>query len=504
MSENIREIVAEVLNLKVDKNWEIVSEDSDSSLYMVHYTNDADLDYFGNLRGVVVDIQNKNIVSHSYPNTPKCIRSSLSLDENGILNLKDDLGREYNLNVNNLIFKIGFEGTLMHVFKHNGKVYHCTRKRLDVTRSRWGNSIPFGQMYEELNGPSDETLFSSEKKYSPYCHTFIMVHPDVLVATKDSAGKGYLVYLGPKQMYATDPENCPYPVEDLDEDLHVPNTTTDPYDLDNLVYAPENLSLEEANKQLLFGFYDAFEGYEYLDPRLLPGEFIIIEHIDERGNNLMLRVESPSYAWRSSMRNNNPNLNHRFYELIDSSYLKNSPDDKIRYESLFPILTSYGLDSLKKTIETNPIVVWPQHTDQEMDFPKSKVDKLYNIWMTFLVSVPLHRQQDVLKYYEQLQNKRTELIAWLWDLSRTRSDPTKYSKRTADILIKTRKFAQDRVKKRQNIDLRTGKIKNINTLTKENIRNFIYKELGPSLYRLIKEMERCKKEAQKLLKEQKE
>lgn len=500
--KNVREIIAEVLNINNDKNWDIVSQDEENFLYMVHHTKDADMSLFGSLRGVVVDIKNGNIVSHSYPYTPRVTRSSISDNEEGKIHLKDENGIEYDMDVKNLHFKTGFEGTLMHVFKHDGKVYHCTRKKLDSSRSRWGNSVKFGQMYEDLKGPVDEILFNTEKKYSPYCHTFIMVHPDVLVATRDDVGKGYLVYLGPKQMYSVDPNYCPYPLEDVDEDLHVPDTTTDPSDPNGIIFAPENLTLAEANKHLIFGFYDAFEGYEYLDQRTLPGEFVILEERDEMGNIVnMIRVESPSYAWRSSMRNNNPNLKHRFFELIDSSYLKNTPQDRDRYEKLFPILTSYDYECLKSHIDKESIVVWPQKNDEELDFPKTRNLKLYNLWLTYLVAVPLHRQPEVVKYYEQLVNKRTELIGWIWELSRTRADPTSFSKRMCDILIKTRQFAQDRVRKGQNIDVRTGKVKSVHELTRDNIRNFIYKELGPSLYRLIRDMDQFKREQSEAQKE---
>ena len=283
-AENTRETISRILHIQNNKNWDIVSKDEDASLYMVHHSNDADMKYLGSLRGVVVDIINKNIVSHSYPFTPKVVKSSITVNDKGMIHFKDNNDNKYNMNVNKVRFKIGFEGTLMHVFKHNGKVYHCTRKRLDPSRSRWGNSVRFGQMYKDLKGPSDEVLFDKEKLYSPYCHTFIMVHPDVLVATRDDVEKGYLVYLGPKQMYPIEEKICPYPVENVDEDLHVPNTTTDPTDPNNEngdIFAPENLTLAEANKHLLFGFYEAFEGYEYLDQRLMPGEFVIVEELDE-------------------------------------------------------------------------------------------------------------------------------------------------------------------------------------------------------------------------------
>ncbi len=351
-------------------------------------------------------------------------------------------------------------------------------------------------MYWELGGPKDEELFDPEKLYSPYCHTFIMVHPDVLVCTRDDVGEGFLVYLGPKQMYSLDEEHCPYPLSEIDDNLRVPETTNVlPSEGNIRIYAPDPLNLAEANKQLLFGFYDAFEGYEHYDSRLLPGEFVIVEHLDDYGNiTQMFRIESLSYNWRSGMRNNNPNVHHRFYELIDSSYLKNRPEDKDRYCRLFPLLTKYNCDNLKETIEKHGITVWYQKFDEELEFPRSRDMKLYNIWQCYLVSVPLHKQKEASEYYENLLKKREELIAWIYWLSCKKVDPTQFSKRMVDILLKTRKFAQDKIKRKENVDTRTGKVKNVDELTRDNIRNFIHKELGASLYRLIREMDKWKAE----------
>lgn len=485
--------VSEILNIPNTKEWEIVSEDPEANLYMAHHSMEADMQYYGTLRGVVVDVENKAIISHSHPHTPKVVANSINIHEGKIF-MKDEYNVDYELDPEKINVKMGFEGTLMHVFKHNGKVYRTTRKRLDPSRSRWGNSVCFLQMYWDLGGPTDEVLFSPDKAYSPYCHTFIMVHPDVLVATKDDVGDGYLVYLGPKQMYRTDTE-CPYDLSDVDIDLHVPETSND-FDDKTTIYQPENLSLEQANKHLLFGFYDGFEGYQYLDPRLLPGEFVIVELLDDDGLvTHVLRVESPSYTWRSVMRNNNPNIKHRFYELVDYSFLKNSRDNRMKYENMFPILTRYQHKDLKKLIDNDmPIMVWPQKTEEQSEFPRNREDKLYNIWQCYLVSIPFHYQKEVVKYLEELAERRTNVINWLFEISVTGIDYSEFSKRAKDILHKTREFAEDKMRKGQNTDQKTGKAKTVDEMTRDNIKNFIHKEKGPSLYRLNKEMVKYSRE----------
>jgi hypothetical protein len=470
-----KENLSKMLGLEAAGPWEVVSE-TDNGLSMVHYTEKADLNIFGSLRGVVVDTNNGTIVCYSYPHATKIVTSSLSL-ENGKLRAGD-----YLLNPETTKIKIGFEGTLLHVFKHAGKVYRSTRKRFDASKSRWGNSKTFGDIYAELEGPKDEDLFDPTKDYSPYCHTFILVHPDLLICTRDNVGKGYLVYLGPKQMYSPEADRCPYPIEKVDVELRVPNTSSSLSDENKKIYAPELLTLDEANKHLKFGFYDEFEGSIYLDPRLLPGEFLILEDTE---NKLMYRVESNSYNWRSLMRNNNPNLLHRFYELIDFSYLKNAVEEDTLYTNMFPLLTLYDFESLSRAVTSNPIVVWPQNTEKVLSVPTTRDAKMYNIWQTILISMPLSKQNEIIHYYNILQNRKNEVIMWLNGLSsKSDLDLTKFSKRVQDILTKTKTFAVNKARNEK-----TKKL-NVESLTRENIRNFISKELGSSLYRITREMDR--------------
>ena len=475
----LKEQVGPMVNLEPTGPWDIVSQ-TDTGLVMIHHRPDADMKFYGALRGVCVDINTGTVVCYSFPHSPQVVTSALSLTNDKIV-----LG-DVSLDPSKVKIKPGFEGPLIHVFKHDGQVYRSTRKRFDPSKSRWGNSKTFDEMYWQLSGPSDEALFDPEKKYSPYCHTFIMVHPQMLVCTRDNVGEGHLVYLGPKQMYSTD-ENCPYPVEEVDTDLRVPETVSEV--TEEKIYSPQILSLEEANKHLLFGFYDGFEGYEHLDPRLLPGEFVILE--DTLTGN-MYRVESPSYHWRSTMRNNNPNILHRFYELMDYSYLKNSEEDETKYGKAFPVLTFFDLESLDASVKAGPIVVWPQDTEKEFGIPNTREAKLYNIWQCFLAAVPLSRQQEVVEYYMHMKARNEEIIAWLIQLSEQNPDMDGFSKRVKDILSKTKSFAVARVKKGDNFDRKTKKKKGVREITKDNIRNFINKEMGSSLYRILKEMDRYK------------
>lgn len=475
--DEIKQTIANILNIENSAAWEITSCNDGKNLYMIHHKPEADLIKYGDIRGIVVDTKAKIVVCRSYGYTPIIVANSLSTK------MFDTFGIEHTLDQNNVRFNVGYEGTLINIFKHDGEVYRSTRKRLDAERSRWGASKTFAEMYRQLGGPSDDTLFDPMSKYSPWVHSFIIVHPDVLVVSKDNIDQGYLVYLGSKKMYSTEYDECPYKQLRQDGTLFV---NEDQFSQDERVNAgwidpvshepsnfltPASLTLEEANHHLMFGAYESFDS-NYFDVRMLPGEFIIVHQTD---TGKMLRVESGAYSWRSQIRDNDPNLLHRFFCLVSQSYNQSTIEK-------YPIFTPYNEESIKAQIETGGYVVWPQ-IRAKVDMSK-KESRLYNIWLVFLNAVPLHRQKEVSGYLNYLYTKRNELISWLRYLENLgHFDPSLFSKRVLNIIETARKFAG-----------KNTNGKTVKNATKDNIRNLIMKEEGSSLYRLIKEMDVNKKE----------
>lgn len=525
--DDTRRIISSVLGVENSAAWDIISSDPEHNLYMVHHKPEANLAEHGQVRGVVVDTLAKTVVARSYGYTPTIVSDQVLLQPgDGNIHLIDELGLEHTVDPARALFKIGFEGTLINVFKHDGIVYRSTRKRLDPARSRWGNSKTFMDMYWSLGGPSDEVLFDPATKYSPYCHIFIVVHPDVLVVSKDNIGDGYLVYLGPKQMWSLEYDFCPYKQvkkdgslfpgitqeqfdQDprpnagwIDPDIHVPETVSNMGDdvtyKSHAIYSPQNLSIEEVNKHLQFGFYKPFDGADRLDRRMLPGEFVIVHQLDETGATTgLLRVESTSYSWRAGMRDNDPNLRHRFTQLVPGSYLQyDTPEGKDRYNTLYPTFEPFDEESIKSQIsKRGPYVVWPQDVPYyDPEYLNTKESRMYNIWLAFLNSVPLHSQKEVSEYLSWLYTKRGELIGWLRMLeTRGHLDSSEYSRRVLDIIGAARNFAQKRAETGKD-STHGGQRLSIKDMVRENIRNLIMKEEGTSLYRLITEMARWKKD----------
>jgi len=516
----IKQTIANILQVPVSEGWTICSDNPEKQLYLVHYTQNSNMERFGELRGVVVDLVARTVVCRSFGYTPTATTSKLVVAEDGHFHLTDQNFREHVISPDYVSIKLGFEGTILRVFKHGGIVYHSTHRRLNPVNSRWGNSITFLEMYSALNGPADDVLFNPKSDYSPYCHIFLMVHPDVLVATKQDVGPGYLVYLGPKQMWSTDYATCPYKqVQEngalfpgvteeqfeldprpnagyIDPELRVPPSVNilPPKITQPITFSPFNLDLEAANKHLQYGFYDPFDD-STLDPRLGTGEFVILYKKDLKGAITgLLKVQSKAYQWRSDMRDNNPNLLNRMYQLLNGSYIRTeTPEGYQDYISRFPLMTPYTVESIQKEL---PIVVWPQtSTGTNLN---TKDDRFFNIWMCFLMSVPLSRQFDVSQMYDQVLTDRAEVIRWLQAIEQEDDlENEEIPDRAKTIIRAARNFAQQKTDSGQNYN-RAGRPLSIKVLTADNIRNLINKEEGSSLYRLAKSM----KEMQTLNEEQ--
>jgi hypothetical protein len=208
-TQAVRAEIASILKIDVDRSqWEVTDSIPEKGLYMVHYTDGADMTKYGHVRGTVIDVERKYVVAKSFGFSPIATISSLAASAGGDLVVKDDTGNCHDFKAGNYSLRRGFEGVILRIFKHDGVVYTATHRRLNIEKSRWGNSTPFIQMYKDLKGPEPDSLFDKSKAFSPYCWVFIITHPELLVGTKQNVGPGYVVLLGVETMFdaTTKPE----------------------------------------------------------------------------------------------------------------------------------------------------------------------------------------------------------------------------------------------------------------------------------------------------------
>lgn len=491
-------------------SWDILSSVPEEGLYLVHYRPEADLSRFGELRGTIVDINARCMVCQSFGYTPTAVADQLVPNEQGVITINDTTGREHIIDLNRTTIKCGFEGTIMRVFLHNGKVYRATHRRINPVNSRWGDSVTFNVMYDQLNGPADRVMFDLTKGlYSPYVHIYLMVHPDVLSCSKQDVGPGYMVYLGVRQAYPTEPELSPYrqtpePLSEFDNR---------PYSgpIDPVIGMPVGLTsipepigvngpfllelfdwtLEQANEHLRFGFYEPFDmETELTDNRLGCGEFVMVYKYDEYGRlSGLLRVASPAYQWRSDIRDNNPNILHRLYQLTNASYIRAETVTGLdEFKGRYPLIYPFQPDTVVERIRESPRVIWTQPV-VDSSVVSSKDERFYNVWICLVMSVPLHRQLDTALMYGQVISERGRIVGWLRSLysSEKYKNDTRLLPRASAIINQALKFAEQKTSNGQNRD-RYGKAMSIDQLTADNIRNLVSKEKGDSLYRLAKAM----------------
>ena len=482
----------------------------EDGLYLVHYTPDADLVQFGELRGTIVDLNARCIICQSFGFTPTAVVDQITPDDQGVVVFNDTTGREHIVDLNRATIKCGFEGTIMRVFLHNGTVYRATHRRINPINSRWGDSVAFNAMYDELRGPADNVMFDlTQGRYSPYVHIYLMVHPDVLSCSKQEVGSGYMVYLGVRQAYPTEPELSPYRQTEpaiqgdtrlysgpIDPAIRMPiGLTSIPIPIEgNGPFLLElfDWTLEQANDHLRYGFYEPFDmETELTDTRLGCGEFVMMYKYDDEGRlSGLLRVVSPAYQWRSDIRDNNPNILHRLYQLINASYVRAETVSGLEeFKARYPLIFPYQPDSIVERIRGSPMVIWTQDDAATDVIVSSKDERFCNVWVCLLMAVPLHKQLETALMYGQVISERGRIIDWLRGLysSEKYKNDARLLPRASAIVSQALKFAQQKTALGHNRD-RYGKVMSVDQLTADNIRNLVSKEKGDSLYRLAKAM----------------
>lgn len=318
------------------------------------------------LRGVIVD-SNDQIVCPSFGYTESQTYTDFS-------NLKIRGTEPVDMSTTQ-IFPF-YEGTVLRKWKRNNVVYSSTHRRISAHKSRWGGSKTFPEIYAELNGPSDDTLFDSALPDAAQCYVFMLSVPSLQCATKMDLGAGWLFLLhtfsldGPLR-FDTIPTNIP------------PPSTTGvliPQPLKPI----DSVDLTAAHRILTTGYSPLDEKeLEGLDYRIHPGEPVLLKLSDGR----MIKVAPVSYLWRLAMHANNPNRKHRFYQLYNlalkphgdvSPPIFDGTDREYSFEQLIPRL-QFPSDDVQTPL-------WRLDTAEEYG------KRISAVFWAYVMALPLHSQ----------------------------------------------------------------------------------------------------------------
>lgn len=371
----------------------VIKYDSVDNYELFHYVNSENI-----VRGYIQENGKMLTVSH-------VIEPPVVIDTT----LEEYVNATFPDKLSNLTFTCGYESTAIRVWLRNGVVETSTHKRVRPTRSRWGNSIPFSQMYTALNGPTT-ALFTAEELEageSKYTHFFLMVHPDILIATLDpNIGNGKLVYIGKI-------------------DITMPCTMSKPTPVDgyNDLVVSQDISLEEASKFVSEGFGPVSMANHRLcdgtvptlpdDPRLESGEFVIMtEWTGVPWESDILRIHhylSQSYVYRRAIRDNDPNLLHRVFTMSHRSTI----DDVNEYIAQFPWISA--VMPLDQTGKHN--VAQSQWmatgTNNNLVDTANQTQRCYNIWNVILYCTPVCKKALVSSYFHLFHIERNRLAYWI-------------------------------------------------------------------------------------------
>jgi len=276
-----------------------------------------------------------------------------------------------------------------------------------------------------------------------------------------------------------------YPIEEVEDSLPREFTATSNISseiTESLIHRPHNLSLEEANKHLRYGYFDRFE---VKDARLLTGEGVILCHIVNNRVIDILRVHSTAFNWRLTLRGDDPNIYHRFC-LLQNTVQKynNTQDDYQRFCKNFIAFEPYDVNEIRTELSQGPIVVLDPGSHEASQL-FNRETRLHVMWLNFFLTLPASHQIEALDYLHRLEQDRIALASYLIEVERShvKQDPSKINlphNRMAVILS----MAREESKKKLHDPLltRKGQLPHMNDLIKSNIHNLVRKEDGGSFY----------------------
>lgn len=334
------------------------------------------------VRGIIVDLKTGAIVCDSYGHTQSLpcyepiVEQITESTPNGTMQIATQIAMYINsvetapeepakFNIGRRTFDsgstklfLGYEGVMVRVFKWNNEIFFSTHRRINAYNSDWGGRKQFFKLYQELNGPDLSSLFG-EEHYSPYCYMFLIAHDEIRLAS--STRDNRIVYLGMKKVWSEETyagEGGPYYsstpfvrydilVQELtsafsSEHTHslivqplvsvdIANKFLFPKDFAKEI--PRNVEYDAKENEIIieYGPNGVEEIYANVtrnvgDERLAGGDFIIMYTLNEQGQTVVYRLESPAFEYRVTITDNDPNIYHRFAtQMVD--FTKASPAD---------------------------------------------------------------------------------------------------------------------------------------------------------------------------------
>lgn len=407
---HLLDVLTRVTGSGPESGWEVTDEDVDAGLIQLHYTETANMAVVRSIYGTVVDVNSGLVVCQSSSFAPTLVASEIK-EIDGNIEVIDISGVKKLLPLAECTFQPGFDMTIVRFFLHEGVVWGATHRRLRYAISQWGAPHTFGELWTLSGGPPPETFFDMTKKYSPYCHTFFIAHPQVSQACKLDLKGGFIGYLATYNLWnpaattygVANCETTQKPIANLTNDVAAARDQHPPSG-GRYIYWPPPLSLAEANRFLRDGWYAPITNLP--DSRFGLGELVFVQHRQANGSRLPYKIVSPAYHWRTEVRANAPNLYERFYQLSDvfeNDYLSERIQGALN--KLIPVIPNWSLSDLAVYQLTWPTAGRPPAVD-----PATPAGRRYLVTIALARAVPLAYYLEVLGYGEMYLKDRQALL----------------------------------------------------------------------------------------------
>ena len=483
----IKSIIADIVGIKVSNCWKIEHSQPEKGLYNIHYEDGVNMTEWGHIRGFIVDINAKKVICSGYEYTP-IIRDQdeLKFNKDGKMELYDTVGKKYIVDKNKIKIVPGFEVVTIRAYLHQGEIGYASYRKINIvgTRARWGDSIPFIEMGFQCKLPDRDILFPDKTKLSSnYAHIFMIVHRGILNVSKDNIDNGYIIYGGVKKMWDVDPTDSNFETVDT---TPIKLETTNDMNIakkDNVLFNPPEYNIEQANHFLKYGYYEASDSKQN-DKRTSRGEFVIM-YMNDTSDPFknVLRIQSTPYCWSSNIKDDHPNTKYRFYQLANFAFNREfNQEAEIQFLQMFPIFAKFDVKTIVEKINKKPIHFWPNGSLPNI---KDPIDRLYIVWVSLLMSVPLHLQTTVAKLYDEYIQERKNIADTLYRLYIAKSEgltnedlPINLYNRTDKMIELSKQYAsRSGIKDKEAFDQQV----------KYNLVYLINGEEGASLHRIYKD-----------------
>jgi hypothetical protein len=468
----------------------VIDTHEDQGYKLVHYNVDTvniskPEDFIRRVRGLIV--KDNKVLVESFGYTPTVVLSELKPNEVGDFTLIDTDLQTHNIPKNLMeessVYPL-LDGTLLRVWKHNGVVNISTHKKLNASKSHWGSSSTFTELFLKYtkNYFNLEDLFNDENVESDkvVCHNFLLVDSDLLICSQVNLGEksGFVLYINSVN------GSLPEAVTPKNVSVYEVKYTTDTF------FKMESLkNLEDQNKFIKYGFHSD----EFKEDFGSSGEGVVIFQ-----NDRMIKVVSQDYAKRSEIVNNDPNIIHRAWTIMTQSMVPKSGEDS--YVSNFSILPTPSNDELQSIIDSKDLSILKScKTLSEDNFIlKNNVEtrnlRLLNSLIHYSMSLPVSHKVSALSCYETILKNKSEVIkmlcndtdkydSGLWGKPNPRD--LKVYERIQTIVKEAKKYAKTRYSNGERFESMNEK-QLIKKFTKENIRNLINKEYGENMHKIVR------------------